>query len=302
MFCSSCGTALPTGARFCSACGHPVVAAPTPPPPVTPAASDTTAAVPLARGLSIVWAYTVDPQPGPQTGTADPAAGPVRSFVDAVKHNYALGVRRHAKALTSLPAGALLAGAANLEIKAPAEVVQAQLAVQAADPALDDATQRAVLSVGTATLTGADRPERARAALAEMVGDSRLSALQRGDVLLRVLLAAGYASRAAQGMTEVVSVLPAVTRVPDVEPPVVPPKPAGPFANDLSMPVGPSAWTTFVITLLFGVFGLIPALIHSMRARDDNRPTGPYWLSFCAGLVCCVAAYAAVGYLATRHS
>ena len=36
-FCTACGTALAAGARFCGQCGAPVAAAPTPPPPVSPA-------------------------------------------------------------------------------------------------------------------------------------------------------------------------------------------------------------------------------------------------------------------------
>ena len=39
----------------------------------------------------------------------------------------------------------------------------------------------------------------------------------------------------------------------------------------------PSIALTLVITLLFGVFGLIPAAIHSDRARNLGAPTGKYW-------------------------
>jgi hypothetical protein len=42
----------------------------------------------------------------------------------------------------------------------------------------------------------------------------------------------------------------------------------------------PAITTTVVITLFFGLFGLIPASMHSSRAREMGQPTGKYWKAF----------------------
>ena len=42
----------------------------------------------------------------------------------------------------------------------------------------------------------------------------------------------------------------------------------------------PKLWTTFWITLFFGLFGLIPAVIHSNRARALGAPVANYWYTF----------------------
>ncbi len=42
----------------------------------------------------------------------------------------------------------------------------------------------------------------------------------------------------------------------------------------------PSVWTTVLVTFFFGIFGLIPASIHTSRARDAGRPTNTYWAAF----------------------
>ena len=42
----------------------------------------------------------------------------------------------------------------------------------------------------------------------------------------------------------------------------------------------PSIAATVWITLLFGLFGLIPATMHSSRAAALGQPTGKYWAAF----------------------
>jgi hypothetical protein len=55
---------------------------------------------------------------------------------------------------------------------------------------------------------------------------------------------------------------------------------------------------TVLVTLLFGVFGVIPASIHSSRAARIGAPTGRYWKAFgwtmAAGLAVLVAFYAVI--------
>jgi hypothetical protein len=42
----------------------------------------------------------------------------------------------------------------------------------------------------------------------------------------------------------------------------------------------PTVWPTVVVTFLFGIFGLIPASMHTSRAREAGRPTNTYWVAF----------------------
>ena len=42
----------------------------------------------------------------------------------------------------------------------------------------------------------------------------------------------------------------------------------------------PKLWTTFWITLFFGLFGLIPTIIHSNRARALGVSGANYWATF----------------------
>jgi hypothetical protein len=44
-----------------------------------------------------------------------------------------------------------------------------------------------------------------------------------------------------------------------------------------------------VITLFFGVFGAIPAAIHSQRARDRGASGKKYWITFAAVLAAWIA-------------
>jgi len=48
------------------------------------------------------------------------------------------------------------------------------------------------------------------------------------------------------------------------------------------MPVrpAPSIALTLVITLFFGLFGLIPAAVHTSTARTLGMPTRKYWMTF----------------------
>lgn len=47
----------------------------------------------------------------------------------------------------------------------------------------------------------------------------------------------------------------------------------------------PSIAATVVITLLFNLWGLIPAIIHSRRAAEGGYPTRPYWKAFWLSLL-----------------
>jgi len=42
----------------------------------------------------------------------------------------------------------------------------------------------------------------------------------------------------------------------------------------------PAITTTVLITAFFGLFGLIPASLHTSRARDAGQPTNKYWQAF----------------------
>ena len=53
----------------------------------------------------------------------------------------------------------------------------------------------------------------------------------------------------------------------------------------------PTIWVTFWITLFFGVFGLIPATIHTNQAQQAGRPTNQYWRAFGWGLAATVVVW-----------
>ena len=42
----------------------------------------------------------------------------------------------------------------------------------------------------------------------------------------------------------------------------------------------PSVWPTVLVTFFFGIFGVIPAAIHTSNAREAGRPTNTYWAAF----------------------
>ena len=42
----------------------------------------------------------------------------------------------------------------------------------------------------------------------------------------------------------------------------------------------PAITTTVLITYSFGLFGLIPASLHTSRARDAGQQTNKYWQAF----------------------
>ncbi|WP_432557972.1 hypothetical protein [Granulicoccus sp. GXG6511] len=58
-----------------------------------------------------------------------------------------------------------------------------------------------------------------------------------------------------------------------------PPGP-GQFPPAWPAPAPPRLWPTVVVTLFFGLFGLIPASTAAGRARSMNAPTGVYWRAF----------------------
>jgi len=47
----------------------------------------------------------------------------------------------------------------------------------------------------------------------------------------------------------------------------------------------PSYAPTILVTLFFGLFGLIPAILHSRQAQDRGYPTSGYWWSFGLAIV-----------------
>lgn len=70
-----------------------------------------------------------------------------------------------------------------------------------------------------------------------------------------------------------------------VPPPMPPPPPIGPvvpgYPGQVVIMVAPPAVTTTVlITLFFGLFGLIPASRHSQRAEQMGLSGGKYWKAF----------------------
>ncbi|WP_028048990.1 hypothetical protein [Cellulomonas sp. URHD0024] len=60
------------------------------------------------------------------------------------------------------------------------------------------------------------------------------------------------------------------------------PGPYGTSASGASAPVGapPSTAVTILVTLLFGLYGLIPAAITSTNEAVAGRPTNRYWAAF----------------------
>lgn len=62
----------------------------------------------------------------------------------------------------------------------------------------------------------------------------------------------------------------------------------------------PSIALTVIITLLFNLWGLIPAFVHSRRAADGGHPTRPYWKAFWLSLLVpmVLGAVALIGFFA----
>jgi hypothetical protein len=42
----------------------------------------------------------------------------------------------------------------------------------------------------------------------------------------------------------------------------------------------PTIWPTLLITFFFGLFGLIPAITHTNKAKMAGKPTNSYWITF----------------------
>ena len=59
-------------------------------------------------------------------------------------------------------------------------------------------------------------------------------------------------------------------------------QPQSPPYGNYQQPVAAllTIWPTLLITFFFGIFGLIPASIHTSRAREAGRPTNTYWAAF----------------------
>lgn len=66
-----------------------------------------------------------------------------------------------------------------------------------------------------------------------------------------------------------------------------------------SNPAGlPPVSTTVVVTLLFGLFGMIPASLHTAQAAAAGAPTDRYWKAFGAALAGAVVLWLVVGMIA----
>ncbi len=56
----------------------------------------------------------------------------------------------------------------------------------------------------------------------------------------------------------------------------------------------PSGAATFVVTWLFGLFGLIPLFLHTGEARDRGLDTRRYFIAFALGLLASAALWASI--------
>ena len=67
-----------------------------------------------------------------------------------------------------------------------------------------------------------------------------------------------------------------------------------PSTNYYGTPAGPlipAVTTTVVITILFGVFGAIPASMHTNRALTAGVRTSKYWKAFGITMAASIAAF-----------
>lgn len=67
-----------------------------------------------------------------------------------------------------------------------------------------------------------------------------------------------------------------------------------PRTDPTGRPALPSRATTVVVTVLFGLFGLIPAAIHGSRAEQLGGSRRPYWVAFGLGMVVSIVVFAVV--------
>jgi uncharacterized membrane protein YhaH (DUF805 family) len=76
-----------------------------------------------------------------------------------------------------------------------------------------------------------------------------------------------------------------------------------PYARGLGLP---SLWPTLLVTFFFGIFGLIPAIMHTNKARDLGRSTPNYWIAFgcavVASIVLWVVFFTILGALAVHSA
>ena len=59
----------------------------------------------------------------------------------------------------------------------------------------------------------------------------------------------------------------------------------------------PRVLTTLWITIFFGIFGFIPAIIHGAQARQMGKPASPYWLTYVCTLLAIIVLLAVIGSL-----
>jgi hypothetical protein len=50
----------------------------------------------------------------------------------------------------------------------------------------------------------------------------------------------------------------------------------------------PTVWTVLLVTLLFGIVGIIPAVIQSFKATSVNHGTIRYWVSWVTMWIPCM--------------
>jgi len=56
----------------------------------------------------------------------------------------------------------------------------------------------------------------------------------------------------------------------------------------------PSIALTLIVSALFGIFGIIPAIIHSNAASRLGMPTGKYWGTFAICMLISLGLYASL--------
>ncbi len=112
------------------------------------------------------------------------------------------------------------------------------------------------------------------------VGSVPTGALWPGQVLPPPVLP-GPAWAGPPPPTAVLVYPPVFVPLAPAQPPYGPGHPPYGYGYGYPGPVAvPSIALTLVITLFFNVFGVIPAAVHTTRARQLGRPTGRYWLTF----------------------
>lgn len=229
-YCPGCGTQLPDLAKFCPGCGTDVASWPAPAVTMSTAATKTRGDTPPAaahpqirrspsptpQALSIPWAYRVDATAQRRGATATRARSDVANFVDALKHNYQLGIRRYGLAVQQHDemaiVGGLAAVATTQRMTAPERattILDSHL--QAIGAQLGPAQHDALVAMSTAL--SSDTAEAAAATVLEnQRSDDSLDDQQRGDNLLWMSLVLARTKREIEGLPPLPATIPTLDR------------------------------------------------------------------------------------------